>query len=89
MKKKVWGIAAIAVVGVTAGVHFLTLPPPPPEVPPVPSAIPLPVVPALTAYDLPINGLDDIGLTLQVADDIRAFEAKALQSRPWVFNALR
>ena len=53
MKKKVWGIAAIAVVGVTAGVHFLTLPLPPPEVPPVPSAIPLPVVPALTAYDLP------------------------------------
>ena len=36
-----------------------------------------------------LNGLDDIGLTLQVADDIRAFEAKALQSRPWVFNSLR
>ncbi|MDO8330215.1 MAG: 3-isopropylmalate dehydratase small subunit [Fluviicoccus sp.] len=36
-----------------------------------------------------LNGLDDIGLTLQVAEDIRAFEAKALQSRPWVFNSLR
>jgi 3-isopropylmalate/(R)-2-methylmalate dehydratase small subunit len=29
-----------------------------------------------------LNGLDDIGLTLQVADDIRAFEAKALASSP-------
>jgi len=36
-----------------------------------------------------LNGLDDIGLTLQVADDIRAFEAKARAARPWVFNALR
>ena len=53
MKKKVWGIAAMTLVGVTAGVHFLTLPPPPPEVPPVPANIPVPVVPALTPYDLP------------------------------------
>ncbi|RZU46870.1 3-isopropylmalate/(R)-2-methylmalate dehydratase small subunit [Fluviicoccus keumensis] len=36
-----------------------------------------------------LNGLDDIGLTLQVADDIHAFEAKARAARPWVFNALR
>jgi len=36
-----------------------------------------------------LNGLDDIGLTLQVADDIRAFEVKAKVARPWVFNALR
>ncbi len=36
-----------------------------------------------------LNGLDDIGLTLQAADDIRAFEAKAIVARPWVFNALR
>ena len=36
-----------------------------------------------------LNGLDDIGLTLQVADDIRAFEAKAKVARPWVFNSLR
>ena len=32
-----------------------------------------------------LNGLDDIGLTLQVADDIRAYEEKTKQSRPWVF----
>lgn len=35
-----------------------------------------------------LNGLDDIGLTLQEGDAIRAFEAKAKQARPWVFNAL-
>lgn len=35
-----------------------------------------------------LNGLDDIGLTLQEGDAIRAFEAKAEQARPWVFNAL-
>ena len=32
-----------------------------------------------------INGLDDIGLTLQVADDIKAYEEKTKASRPWVF----
>jgi 3-isopropylmalate/(R)-2-methylmalate dehydratase small subunit len=32
-----------------------------------------------------INGLDDIGLTLQHADDIRAYEAKRRQSAPWLF----
>jgi 3-isopropylmalate/(R)-2-methylmalate dehydratase small subunit len=36
-----------------------------------------------------LNGLDDIGLTLQVADDIRVFEAKAKAARPWVFQPLR
>jgi 3-isopropylmalate/(R)-2-methylmalate dehydratase small subunit len=36
-----------------------------------------------------INGLDDIGLTLQDSDAIRAFEKNTQQSRPWVFNALR
>ncbi|WP_022956115.1 3-isopropylmalate dehydratase small subunit [Perlucidibaca piscinae] len=36
-----------------------------------------------------LNGLDDIGLTLQDGDAIRAFEAKAKVARPWVFNALR
>lgn len=36
-----------------------------------------------------LNGLDDIGLTLQVADDIHAFEAKAQQSRPWVFQDIQ
>lgn len=36
-----------------------------------------------------INGLDDIGLTLQDGDAIKAFEQQAQQARPWVFNALR
>ncbi len=36
-----------------------------------------------------INGLDDIGLTLQDGDSIRQFESTAQQARPWVFNSLR
>lgn len=36
-----------------------------------------------------INGLDDIGLTLQDGALISEFEAKAKRSRPWVFNSLR
>ena len=36
-----------------------------------------------------LNGLDDIGLTLQDSDAIHAFEAKAKVARPWVFNPLR
>lgn len=36
-----------------------------------------------------VNGLDDIGLTLQDSDAIKAFEQQAQQARPWVFNALR
>ncbi len=35
-----------------------------------------------------LNGLDDIGLTLQNADDILAFETKAKAERPWVFTEL-
>ena len=31
-----------------------------------------------------LNGLDDIGLTLEKADSIAAFEAKAAAERPWV-----
>lgn len=31
-----------------------------------------------------INGLDDIGLTLEKAAAIESFEAKAAQARPWV-----
>jgi 3-isopropylmalate/(R)-2-methylmalate dehydratase small subunit len=31
-----------------------------------------------------LNGFDDIGLTLQHADEIRAFEAKHLAARPWL-----
>ena len=33
-----------------------------------------------------LNGLDDIGLTLQHADDIRAFEQKHGKSQPWLFQ---
>lgn len=32
-----------------------------------------------------LEGLDDIGLTLQHADDIRAYEAKRQQTAPWLF----
>lgn len=32
-----------------------------------------------------LNGLDDIGLTLQHADEIRAYESKRLAERPWLF----
>jgi 3-isopropylmalate/(R)-2-methylmalate dehydratase small subunit len=33
-----------------------------------------------------INGLDDIGLTLEDADSIRSYEAKRRQQSPWLFN---
>lgn len=36
-----------------------------------------------------LNGLDDIGLTLQDADAIAAFEAKHKASQPWLFGAIR
>ena len=32
-----------------------------------------------------LNGLDDIGLTLVHADEIRAFEAKHKAAQPWLF----
>lgn len=32
-----------------------------------------------------LNGLDDIGLTLQHAEDIRAYEARRKQTAPWLF----
>lgn len=32
-----------------------------------------------------VNGLDEIGLTLMQADDIRAYEAKRCQTAPWLF----
>jgi len=32
-----------------------------------------------------LNGLDDIGLTLQHADDIRTYEEKRKQEAPWLF----
>ncbi len=33
-----------------------------------------------------LHGLDDIGLTLQNADDIRAYEAERMKREPWVFD---
>ncbi|ERJ18874.1 isopropylmalate isomerase small subunit [Salinisphaera shabanensis T35B1] len=35
-----------------------------------------------------LSGLDDIGLTLQHADEIRAFEARRAQEKPWLFRDL-
>ena len=36
-----------------------------------------------------LNGLDDIGLTLQDSDAIKAFEAKHQQNSPWLFGAIK
>ncbi|WP_226665018.1 3-isopropylmalate dehydratase small subunit [Microbulbifer aggregans] len=36
-----------------------------------------------------LNGLDDIGLTLEDADDIRAYEAKRRDEAPWLFDAVK
>lgn len=36
-----------------------------------------------------LNGLDDIGITLQDADHIRAYEAKRRQEAPWLFDAIK
>ncbi|TAM44166.1 MAG: 3-isopropylmalate dehydratase small subunit [Gammaproteobacteria bacterium] len=33
-----------------------------------------------------LNGLDDIGLTLQHVDEIRAYEARRRQEAPWLFT---
>lgn len=33
-----------------------------------------------------LNGLDDIGLTLRHADEIRAFEARRREQFPWIFS---
>ncbi|MGZ8288890.1 MAG: 3-isopropylmalate dehydratase small subunit [Telluria sp.] len=50
-----------------------------------------------TCYEFPIdafrkycllNGLDDIGLTLRHADEIRAFEERHLAAQPWLANAI-
>lgn len=35
-----------------------------------------------------LNGFDDIGLTLQHADDIKAFEAARLAAKPWLNNRI-
>jgi 3-isopropylmalate/(R)-2-methylmalate dehydratase small subunit len=36
-----------------------------------------------------LNGLDDIGLTLEQADAIKAYEAKRRQEAPWLFDAVK
>jgi 3-isopropylmalate/(R)-2-methylmalate dehydratase small subunit len=33
-----------------------------------------------------LNGLDEIGLTLRHADEIKAFEARHRESQPWLFG---
>ena len=33
-----------------------------------------------------LNGLDEIGLTLQHADDIKAYETKRREQAPWLFQ---
>jgi len=33
-----------------------------------------------------LNGLDDIALTLQQADKIRAYEAERAKRAPWLFQ---
>jgi 3-isopropylmalate/(R)-2-methylmalate dehydratase small subunit len=35
-----------------------------------------------------LNGLDDIGLTLRHADEIRAFEERHLRAQPWLANTI-
>ena len=34
-----------------------------------------------------LNGLDDIGITLQHADEIRAYEARRKEEAPWLFSS--
>ncbi len=36
-----------------------------------------------------LNGLDDIGLTLQHADDIKAYEQQRRREAPWLFGAIK
>lgn len=36
-----------------------------------------------------LNGLDDIGLTLQDADDIKSYEASRRASSPWLFDQVK
>ena len=36
-----------------------------------------------------IKGLDEIGLTLQNSEEIKAYESKRLQQHPWVFDAIK
>ena len=36
-----------------------------------------------------LNGLDDIGLTLQQSDAIKTYEQQMMQKTPWIFNQVR
>jgi len=36
-----------------------------------------------------LNGLDDIGLTLQQSDAIKDYENKMMQQTPWIFNEVK
>ena len=36
-----------------------------------------------------LEGLDDIGITLQDADAIRGFEQRWREQAPWLFGAIR
>lgn len=57
MNKKKWGIGTVSVLGLVTVFHFATLPPAPPEIPPVPAEIKTPVIPKLTAYDEPTGSV--------------------------------
>ncbi|RMG32965.1 MAG: 3-isopropylmalate dehydratase small subunit, partial [Gammaproteobacteria bacterium] len=35
-----------------------------------------------------LEGLDDIGLTLQHVDDIKAYEQRRMREAPWLFQDL-
>jgi 3-isopropylmalate/(R)-2-methylmalate dehydratase small subunit len=36
-----------------------------------------------------LQGLDDIGLTLEQADSIKTYEAERRASAPWLFDAVK
>lgn len=36
-----------------------------------------------------LNGLDDIGLTLQQSNAIKDYESKMMQQTPWIFNQVK
>ena len=49
----------------------------------------LPLRSTISANTVLLNGLDDIGLTLQHADEIKAYEARRRQEAPWLFDAIK
>jgi len=56
-KMKIFGVGLLSVIAASVVVHFATMPPAPPGIPPVPDNIPNPVVPPLTAYDIPTGSV--------------------------------